>query len=119
MNDVQKALAQLREKGWTLASIGDELDIPPNTVRKWSAGMHYPANAPAVKASLGKLLVRKRVPKQRGKARSVRAKDAPMYDPQHLKEAIRKGRGMLKHLTRGESVVDEFLSERRAEASRE
>ena len=65
MDDVQRVLGELKGKGWTLAAIGDALGIPPNTVRKWSAGLRHPANAPIVVDAMKRLADRKRVPKQR------------------------------------------------------
>ena len=68
VNDVQELLSQLRGKGWTLASVADEIGLPANTVRKWASGgvtTRYPANAPLVKAGLERLMERKRIPKRR------------------------------------------------------
>lgn len=116
MNDVQMALEQLRQKGWTLAAIGDELEVPANTIRKWSAGMHYPANGPVVRAALKNLLARKRVPKKR---RFLPAHRSPLdrhgelsiklnlkdpsikdvwkgYDPEKMKAALRESAGAFK-----------------------
>jgi hypothetical protein len=111
MNDVQIILSQLRQRGWTLAAIGDELEVPANTIRKWSAGMHYPANAPAVKAAL-KQLSKKRALKVHRTDRRTSGQGEPPYP-------VPSARGIYKHLAPDGGVVDEFLRERRIEAARE
>jgi hypothetical protein len=65
MNTVQEKLAELQEKGWTLASIADELDITVNAVEKWKAGDRQPSNAKAILMLLNQLIRRKRIPKKR------------------------------------------------------
>ena len=65
MNDIQSRLAELQEKGWTLAALADELGVTINAVEKWKAGDRYPSNAKAVLMLLDQLITRKRVPKQR------------------------------------------------------
>jgi DNA-binding XRE family transcriptional regulator len=65
MNDVQGLIQQLRSKGWTKASIADELGIPAYTLERWEKGIYYPANAVSVKGMLALLLRRKRVPKRK------------------------------------------------------
>jgi transcriptional regulator with XRE-family HTH domain len=65
MNDVQTRIAQLQEKGWTLAALADELEVTPNAVEKWKAGDRNPSNLKATQAFLDKLLERKRIPKRR------------------------------------------------------
>jgi hypothetical protein len=64
-NEVQTRLAQLQEKGWTLAALADELEITTNAVEKWKAGDRTPSNLKATLAFLDKLLERKRIPKRR------------------------------------------------------
>jgi len=63
MNDVQSRIAELQKKGWTLASLADELELTVNAVEKWKAGVHSPNKATL--ALLDKLLKRKRIPKKR------------------------------------------------------
>ena len=63
MNEAQELLVQLKERGWTMAAVADELDTHYNTVQKWAAGDRSPANATAVKHELERLLARRRVPK--------------------------------------------------------
>ena len=65
MNNIQLDLADLQEKGWTLAALADELGVTVNAVEKWKAGDRYPRNAKAVLMLLGQLALKKRVPKQR------------------------------------------------------
>lgn len=65
MNDIQAKLAELEEKGWTLAAIADELEISHNAVEKWKVGDRYPRNAKAVLIVLDQLSKRKRIPKKK------------------------------------------------------
>ena len=65
MNDIQTRIAQLEEKGWTLAALADELDITPNAVEKWKAGDRYPSNTKAILSLLDQLAKRKHIPKKR------------------------------------------------------
>lgn len=65
MNDIQDRIAQLQEKGWTLASLADELGVTTNAVEKWKAGDRQPSNAKAVLMLLSRLAGRKRIPKKR------------------------------------------------------
>jgi transcriptional regulator with XRE-family HTH domain len=65
MNDVQTRIAQLQEKGWTLAALADELGVTPNAVEKWKAGDRYPRLEKPVLDALDRLAKMKRVPKKR------------------------------------------------------
>jgi transcriptional regulator with XRE-family HTH domain len=65
LNDIQTRIAQLQEKGWTIAAIADELEVTTNAVEKWKAGDRNPSNQKATLAFLDKLLERKRIPKKR------------------------------------------------------
>jgi transcriptional regulator with XRE-family HTH domain len=65
MNEVQKRIAELQEKGWTLAALADELEVTPNAVEKWKAGDRQPTNAKAIYAMLDKIADRRRIPKKR------------------------------------------------------
>jgi len=38
MDDVQTLLANLKAKGWTKASIADEIGVKVNAVEKWQSG---------------------------------------------------------------------------------
>jgi len=71
-NEVQSRIAQLVEKGWTLAAIADELGVKPDTVENWRAGRRNPTNAKAVLAMLDRVLKKKRIPKQRRYAKGSR-----------------------------------------------
>lgn len=65
MNDIQVKIAELQEKGWTLAALADELGVTINAVEKWKAGDRYPNNAKAIHVLLDQLAQRKRIPKKR------------------------------------------------------
>jgi len=65
MNEIQTKLAELQEKGWTLAAIADELEVTVNAVEKWKAGDRQPQNAKAVLMLLDQLMNKKRIPKQK------------------------------------------------------
>lgn len=64
-SNVQAKIAQLVEKGWTLAAIADELGVTSDTVELWRAGKRNPTNAKAVLAMLDEVLKKKRIPKQK------------------------------------------------------
>jgi transcriptional regulator with XRE-family HTH domain len=65
MNDVQARIAELEAKGWTLASIADELHIAHNTVESWKAGDRHTHFEKLVLDALDELLKRKRIPQKR------------------------------------------------------
>jgi hypothetical protein len=65
MNEIQEVLEQLKQNGWTLAAIADELGVHYNTVQRWDAGTRSPANARAVVHESERLLTRRRVPKKK------------------------------------------------------
>ena len=71
-NEIQSRIAQLVERGWTLASIADELGVKPDTVENWRAGRRNATNAKAILAMLDKVLKKKRIPKQRRYAKGSR-----------------------------------------------
>ena len=71
-SEIQSKIAQLVERGWTLAAIADELDITSDTVEHWRAGRRNPTNAKAVLTMLDKVLKKKRIPKQRRYAKGSR-----------------------------------------------
>lgn len=62
---VRAKLTELRQKGWTLASIARELGQAIRTVESWNQGRRSPANLQPVLASLDGLLKRKRIPKKK------------------------------------------------------
>ena len=61
---VRALIAQLREKGWTMAAIADELGVASDTVYRWKDGSRSPTNAVAVVSVLNGLLQRRRIPKR-------------------------------------------------------
>jgi transcriptional regulator with XRE-family HTH domain len=65
MNEVQTKIAELQQKGWTLAALADELGVTPNAVEKWKAGDRRPSNGKAILILLEQIAKRKRIPKQR------------------------------------------------------
>lgn len=65
MNDVQRKIAALQERGWTLAAIADELGVTPNAVEKWKAGVRNATNLKSILEHLERLQHRQRIPKQR------------------------------------------------------
>ncbi len=65
MNDIQEKIAELQDKGWTLAAIADEISVTVNAVEKWKAGDRYPVNSHAVMVLLDQINQKKRIPKKR------------------------------------------------------
>ena len=65
MNEVQTKIAELQQKGWTLAALSDELGVTVNAVEKWKAGDRRPSNEKAIFTLLDQIAKRKRIPKQR------------------------------------------------------
>ena len=65
MNEVQEKIANLRQSGWTVAAIADELGVRPMTVHRWVSGDRYPENAKPVMIALEQIGKRKRIPKRR------------------------------------------------------
>ena len=64
-SEVQDRIAELQEKGWTLAALAGELGVTVNAVEKWKAGDRNPSNARAILVLLDQLIKRKRIPKKR------------------------------------------------------
>lgn len=79
-NEIQSRIAQLVEKGWTLASIADELGVTSDTVENWRAGRRNATNAKAISAMLDKLLKKKRIPKQRRYAKGSRQQKGVSFE---------------------------------------
>jgi transcriptional regulator with XRE-family HTH domain len=65
MNEAQDILRRLKENGWTLAAIADEVGVHYNTVQKWAAGDRTPTNARPVLRELERLMGRRRIPKRK------------------------------------------------------
>jgi len=74
LNEVQQALANLEDLGWTLAAIADELTVTPNAVQKWKAGQRTPRPLKPTLVLLESLAHRKRVPKKRRYERGGRSR---------------------------------------------
>jgi transcriptional regulator with XRE-family HTH domain len=70
--DIQTRIAQLAEKGWTLAAIADELGVTPDTVELWKAGKRNPTNAKGILLMLDKVIEKKRIPKRKRYAKGSR-----------------------------------------------
>ena len=62
---VREALVILRERGWTLAAIADELSVHRESVWAWVAGRRAPENPKLVMMALERLLQRRRIPKRK------------------------------------------------------
>ena len=75
MNDTQTKINELKEKGWTLAALADELGVTVNAVEKWKVGDRQPANSKAVITLLEQISTKKRIPKQRRYAKGSRRKN--------------------------------------------
>ena len=65
MNEIQGRLLALKEKGWTMAAIADELGVSNMTVFTWQKGTRNAENARSVLFKLDSLLARKRIPKRK------------------------------------------------------
>ena len=65
MNDIQSKIAELRQRGWTLAALGNALGNHWTTLAKWQSGDRYPANAKSVLFAMEDLMRLQRIPKQR------------------------------------------------------
>jgi lambda repressor-like predicted transcriptional regulator len=77
LTQVQALIAQLEEKGWSLAAIADsdELKVHRNTVGMWKAGTRYPKVDKPVIDALNRLLKRNRIPKKKRYAKGGRGKN--------------------------------------------
>ena len=71
MNAVQTQLLALKDKGWTMAAIADELGVSNMTVFRWQKGIRNARNSRPILYLLESLLERKRIPKR--KRRGLRA----------------------------------------------
>ena len=74
MNDVQIKLLELKDRGWTMRAIADELAVSHITVYRWQKGMRKAENSSSVLYMLDTLIKRKRIPKRkrRGSNSSLR-----------------------------------------------
>ena len=75
MNEIQAKIAQLEEKGWTLAAIADSDElggVHRNTIGMWKAGTRYPRLDKPILDALDHLLKRNRIPKKKRYAKGSR-----------------------------------------------
>ena len=74
MNDVQIKLLDLKDRGWTMRAIADELAVSHITVYRWQKGIRKAENSRSVVHMLDTLSKRKRIPKRkrRGSNSSLR-----------------------------------------------
>jgi IS30 family transposase len=71
---IQSKIAELVDKGWTLAAIADELGVTSDTVELWRAGKRNPTNAKGILLMLGRVSAKKRIPKRKRYAKGSRQK---------------------------------------------
>ena len=76
MNDVQEKLLELKDRGWTMAAIADELEVSHMSVFRWQKGMRKADNSRSVLYLLDTLMKRKRIPKQRRRGSSSSSRNA-------------------------------------------
>ena len=65
VNDVQRQLLALQERGWTVPAIARAIGMSASAVEKWLAGERKPRAQKLLTAALADLLRRKRIPKRR------------------------------------------------------
>ena len=65
VTDVQREIADLRERGWTTAAIAEAVGVRWPTIYRWVTGSRSPANAAGVVALLRQLKRRSVPPRRR------------------------------------------------------
>lgn len=65
MNEVQNRIAELENRGWSLAALADELGVTVNAVEKWKAGDSSPSNGKAILALFDVIAKKTDIPKKR------------------------------------------------------
>ena len=65
MGEIKNKIEKLREKGWTLSAISDELGVDRETAYGWIARGHSPSNTKLVNLALDGLLKKNRIPKKK------------------------------------------------------
>ena len=80
MNEVQEKLLELKDRGWTMAAIADELDVSHMAVFRWQKGMRKAENSRSVLHMLDTLMKRKRIPKRRRRGSSSSLRNASTGD---------------------------------------
>ncbi len=78
-NEVQKRITQLEDKGWTLASIGRELDVTEDAVGKWKRDERHPRTEKLVLDALVQLM-KKKPPKKKLYAKGSRRQEVTNND---------------------------------------
>jgi len=73
MDDVLTLLHDLKGKGWTNASIADEIGVTINAVEKWQSGDRNPSSSRLI--LLNQLTKRNRIPKKRRYAKGSRRQE--------------------------------------------
>ncbi len=76
IDDVQSKLLELKDRGWTMAAIADELGVSHMAVFRWQKGMRNAENSRSVLHMLDTLMKRKRIPKQRRRGTSTPLRNA-------------------------------------------
>ena len=76
MNDVQEKLLELKDRGWTMAAVADELDVSHMSVFRWQKGIRKADNSRSVLHMLDTLMKRKRIPKRRRRGTSSSSRNA-------------------------------------------
>jgi hypothetical protein len=76
-SEIKSRIAELVDKGWTLAAIADELGVTSDTDELWKAGRRNPTNAKGILLMLDKVLAKKRIPKKRRYAKGSRRGHKP------------------------------------------
>ena len=80
MNELQIKLLELKDRGWTMAAIADELGVSHMAVFRWQKGMRNAENSRSVLHMLDTLMKRKRIPKQRRRGTSTPLRNASTRD---------------------------------------
>ena len=68
VTDVQREIAELRERGWTTAAIADALGVRWPTISRWMDGSRSPSNVAGV-VTLLRQMKRRSVPPRRRERR--------------------------------------------------
>ena len=79
-NEIQTRLLELKDKGWTMAAISDELGVTHMTVYRWQKGMRKAENSRSVLHMLDTLMKRRKVPKRRRVGASTPLRNASTRD---------------------------------------
>jgi transcriptional regulator with XRE-family HTH domain len=102
MNEIQSSIAELENKGWTLAALADELGVTVNTVEKWKAGTTSPANSKATLYLLHAIAQKKQIPKKKRYIHGSRMKVIIGSDKQM--EQLANPRDIMSPIGIGESI---------------